>query len=112
MTVDGARRAMLELAAFIAEVEARLAVLAEYLPASPDRDAMYECLIPYDVPAELFAVAECVREEYLVPAAGALARAAGVEQATLEARFRDLAPITRAHEPKNRRLCLRGRSRE
>lgn len=82
---------MRALAESIMEIEARLTTLAEALPESPDRDAMYESLIPYDIPAEHFAVAESVCEDYLRPAARALLRAAEIEQSALDARFRSSA---------------------
>jgi hypothetical protein len=90
MAVAEARRQLLRLAAVIEDIVARLEALSASLPESPERDAMYECLIPYDIPADLHAVAEVVRDDYLQPAVRALARAAQIDQATLDERFRDL----------------------
>lgn len=81
-------RRLRSLAAAIEDIEKRLLALAGALPRSTERDAMFECLIPYDVAAEHFAVAESICEDYLRPAARALERAARVRQQDLDARFR------------------------
>lgn len=100
MTIDEARVQLRRLAASIARIDARLAAVHRTLPASPERDAMDECRIPYDVQDELSSVADCVREEYLAPAAVALERAARIGRRDLVRRFRALRAMVEPESPR------------
>lgn len=89
-TVQTAQAGLLEIAGELAAIEQRLERIKEDLPESPDRDAMEEGSIPYDMPTDMRGTIECVVADDIRPAIETLTEASRVTAERLEQAWKRL----------------------
>ena len=83
MRIEEAQAALQVIAAELLAIEDRLQAIAAELPQSPNRDAMLEGKIPYDVATDLLGTIEVVLADDIRPAFQRLERASTVSDEEL-----------------------------
>jgi hypothetical protein len=69
--------------------QTRLQRIHDDLPVSPDREAMLEHRVPYDIATAITGTIECVLADEIRPAVESLVRAARVSAAELRVRWEE-----------------------
>jgi hypothetical protein len=87
LTEGEAQAALAEIALQLIAYEDRLRAIRDQLPESPNREAMWEHLVPYDLATEIHATIECVLIDWLRAAIEYLEGAARVTDDDLRRRF-------------------------
>jgi hypothetical protein len=87
LTEREAQAALAEIALQLIAYEDRLRTIRDQLPESPNREAMWEHLVPYDLATEIHATIECVLIDWLRAAIEYLEAAARVTDDDLRRRF-------------------------